>query len=439
MPDYAAAEALQRRGRFRVSLGLERISALLDELGHPERALRGALVAGTNGKGSVVALVAAALREAGLVTGTMPSPHLASYRERVAIGGEPLSERRFAAAVARVMPAVDRVAATLGDPTEFELLTAAAVAEFAEARVDGAVIEVGLGGRLDATNALDLGVAAVTNVQHDHERHLGRSLRSIAGEKAAIIKPGNLAVTGATGAGLAVIEAHCRATGVPLRRVNARGEYRATLRHTGWDGTVVDVARPSGELASLRIGLLGGHQAENAGVAIAILEALAERHGALGVDEAALRRGVAAARWPGRLERVEAANGGVPVVLDGAHNPAGAGVLCRALTELGVRRPAMVFGAIRGKRVTAMLRTLAAAGPTPVFTVVPEADAVPPATLAATWRRLTGGAARVCDDLEGALRLAGELAPPGLPVVVCGSLYLVGAARRILVADGGAR
>ncbi|MGH2456943.1 MAG: Mur ligase family protein, partial [Candidatus Limnocylindria bacterium] len=187
--DYAAAvDGLRARGRFGISLGLERITALLDELGHPERALRGALVAGTNGKGSVVALAGAVLAAAGLRVGTMPKPHLVDYRERIALDGQPVDEARFAAALGAVLPAADRVAARLGAPTEFEVLTAAAFTELARAGVDLALVEVGMGGRLDATNVLDPGVAVVTNVQLDHQQHLGRTLAAIGTEKAAIIK-----------------------------------------------------------------------------------------------------------------------------------------------------------------------------------------------------------------------------------------------------------
>src|SRR5918996_5146168 len=172
----AAVRELTSRGRFGISLGLERIDAILDELGHPERALHGALVGGTNGKGSVVAMARSVLGAAGLRVGTMPKPHLVSYRERIAIDGESVSADDFAAAVGRVLPVADEVARPIGPPTEFEALTAAAVTELARRRVDLAVIEVGMGGRLDATNVLDLGVAVVTNVQRDHERHLGRTL-----------------------------------------------------------------------------------------------------------------------------------------------------------------------------------------------------------------------------------------------------------------------
>src|SRR5689334_15735691 len=184
---------------------------MLDELGHPERTLRGAMVGGTNGKGSVVAMVRSVLQSAGLRVGTMPKPHLVSYRERIAIDGEPLSRERFAAAISDVLPAIDRVAAEVGPPTEFEALTAAAMLELSRSGIDLAVVEVGMGGRLDATNVLDPGVAAITNVQHDHERYLGRTLALIGAEKAGIVKRGDLAVTGASGRGLAPIVQRCAA------------------------------------------------------------------------------------------------------------------------------------------------------------------------------------------------------------------------------------
>ena len=275
----AAVAALTERGRFGVSLGLQRVSRLMDEVGHPEAGLRGALVGGTNGKGSVVAMTRSVLGAAGLRVGTMPKPHLVSYRERIAIDGEPLEPDEFAAAVDRVLPAIDRVAADIGPPTEFEALTAAAIAELARQRVDLAIVEVGMGGRLDATNVLDLGVATITNVQRDHERYLGSTLTAIGGEKAPIIKAGDLAVTGASGRGLGPILERCDALSVPLRRAGPRQPYRATLRSSGWDGIVVDAILPGRRLRDLHIGLLGRHQAQNAAVALAVLDALVERWG----------------------------------------------------------------------------------------------------------------------------------------------------------------
>jgi len=421
-----AVAALTERGRFGISLGLERVERLLAEVGHPQRGMRGALVGGTNGKGSVVAMVRAVLSATGLRVGTMPKPHLVSYRERIALDGEPISADAFAAAVGRILPAVDRVGADLGPPTEFEALTAAAIGELSRREVDVAVVEVGMGGRLDATNVLDLGVAAVTNVQLDHQRHLGSTLAAIGGEKAAIIKPGNLAVTGASGRGLRPIVERSAALGVPLRRAGPRQPYRATLRETTWDGIVVDARTPARALPGLAVGLLGAFQADNVSVALGVLEAMSERW-SLPLDEGAMRRGFAEARWPGRLELLDGGRLGVGrVLLDGAHNPAGAAALADALHRLGVRRPTIVFGAMRGKDVTGVLRALASLEPSFVFTAVRDPNAHEPAELLATWERL-GGRGRVEPDPARAVRTA-----DADPVVVAGSLYLVGAIRGMI-------
>jgi dihydrofolate synthase/folylpolyglutamate synthase len=434
-----AVAAIRARGRFGISLGLTRVDALLGELGNPQRGLRGALVAGTNGKGSVVALVRAVLNAAGLRVGTMPKPHLVSYRERIAIDGRPLDRERFAAAIGVVLPAIDEVTARLGAPTEFEVLTAAAFNELARSGVDLAIVEVGLGGRLDATNVLDAGVAAITNVQHDHERLLGTTLAAIGGEKAAIVKPGNLAVTGAEGRGLGPILERCARLPVPVRRAGPGLAYSATVRHAGWDGVVIDAVTPGGSLHDLRLGLLGGHQAANAAVALGVLDALVEdaaRRGVrLPVDAAAIRRGFGDARWPGRLELLPDTPVG-PVLLDGAHNPAGARALAAALGELGMRRFPLVFGAMHGKRVSAVLRALGPLDPRPVFTRVDEATAHQPAQLRRAWQRIGGGRAGVASTPEDALRAATALrAAPEQPIVVAGSLYLVGAVRGMLVGE----
>jgi dihydrofolate synthase/folylpolyglutamate synthase len=435
--DYDGAVAeLRNRGRFGISLGLARIEALLAELGEPQRRLRGALIAGTNGKGSVVALARSVLNAAGVKVGTMPKPHLVEYRERIAIDGRSIAPERFAAAVESILPALERVTARLGPPTEFEALTAAAFRELAQTGVDLVLVEVGLGGRLDATNVLDPGVAVITNVQHDHERLLGSTLAAIGAEKAAIIKPGNLAVTGATGRGLAPILARCASLGVPLRRSGPRQAYGIRLRQAGWDGLVVDVTTPSGTLRDVRVGLLGGHQAVNAGVAVALVDALADdaarRGGKLSIDEASIRHGLAAAQWPGRLELLDETRAG-RVLLDGAHNPAGARALAAALRELDMRRFPLVFGAMRGKRVTAVLRALAPLEPQPVFTRVADVGAFPPGELLRRWRQVTGDGGLTASTPEEAVHMAAALRlQPEQPVVVAGSLYLVGAVRGML-------
>jgi dihydrofolate synthase/folylpolyglutamate synthase len=438
--DYrAAVEQLTSRGRFGISLGLERVTAILDELGHPERQLRGALVGGTNGKGSVVALARSALGAGGLRVGTMPKPHLVSYRERIAVDGRPLGEAAFAAAIEAVLPAVDRVAARLGPPTEFEVLTAAAFRALARAKVDLALVEVGMGGRLDATNVLDPGVAAITNVQLDHERYLGPTLAAIGTEKAAIIKPGTLAVTGASGRGLRPILDRCARLAVPLRRAGPGLAYRATLRDVGWDGLRIDARTPDGWMRDLQVGLLGRHQLDNATVALALLDALredGERRGQplAGLEEAAVRAGFAAARWPGRMELLRGTRHG-DVLLDGAHNPAGARALASSLEDLGVRGFPLVFGAMRGKRVSAVMRSMAPLAPRPVFTAVADPGALPAAELLRRWRRLARSGQAVADP-ETALERAAEMRrSAGQPLVVAGSLYLVGAVRGMLLGE----
>src|SRR5574337_211695 len=208
--------ALQARGRYGIRLGLGRTQALLRALGSPELGLRGPLIGGTNGKGSTQAIVAASLSAAGYRVGQTPKPHLVSYRERIAIGGRPIAPVAFAALVAEVLDAAAAVERRLWPPTEFEVLTAAAFTWFERQAVDVAVVEVGLGGRLDATNAWDGGVAAITNVQFDHMAQLGPTLAAIGREKAAIIKRGDLAVTGAVGDGLAAVRRRARRLGVGL-------------------------------------------------------------------------------------------------------------------------------------------------------------------------------------------------------------------------------
>ncbi|HEX5240666.1 MAG TPA: cyanophycin synthetase [Candidatus Limnocylindrales bacterium] len=425
-----AVAALGDRGRFGIRLGLGRTKALLRELGHPEREIRGALVGGTNGKGSVLALAGAALRSAGLRAGETPKPHLVSYRERLQIAGEPISPESFRRLVALVLPAADRVARRLGEPTEFELLTAMLFRWFADEGVALAIVEVGLGGRLDATHAWDGGVAAITNVALDHMEQLGDTIPKIAREKAAIIERGDLAVTGASGDALAVIRRRARRTGVALREV-------AAARVLGMDRDGIEVELPG--LGRTRVGLRGRHQAANVAVADAVLDAL-EEAGIAGVPAAARRAGYAGARWPGRLELLEVE--GRDVLLDGAHNPAGAAALATALDDLRPHlRPqegplTLVIGAMADKDVAgiaaALARSEALRAARIIATRVDLPRALDPADLARIAERSSDRAGldwrvEVQPVLDDAL--SGSLDGRG-PIVVAGSLYLVGEARR---------
>jgi dihydrofolate synthase/folylpolyglutamate synthase len=450
--------ALQARGRFGIRLGLGRTRALLAALGHPEQGIRGALIGGTNGKGSVVALVGACLVAAGYRAGETPKPHLVSYRERIRIAGHPITAAEFTRLVRAGLPVADRVARRRGPPTEFELLTALAFRHFADVGVDLAIVEVGLGGRLDATHAWDGGVAAITNVDLDHTEHLGPTVEMIAREKAAIIMPGDLAITGAVGPALGPIRRRARRAGVNLVEVSPAPVLSAD-RH----GLLVELPG----LGAVRVGLLGRHQAANVAVADAVLDAL----GAAGIAHVgpdARRTGYAAARWPGRLELLDLPGAGprgadAEVLLDGAHNPAGARSLAAALDEL---RPelrgfagAVAGGAVAGEMVAsasasapvtlvigmmadkdvdgliaALGTSRALAGARIIATAVPGARALAPEALAARWHAAVPDAeVQVAPDPAAALDRA--VATAEGPVVVAGSLYLVGAARARLVDD----
>ena len=436
---HEALAALADRGRFGIRLGLGRTRALLAEIGDPQLAIRGALVAGTNGKGSVLALAGSALRAAGLRVGETPKPHLVSYRERIVVDGRPIAATDFARHVTAVLAAADRVARRHGDPTEFELLTAVVFRHFAEADLDVALVEVGLGGRLDATHAWDGGVAAVTNVALDHMDRLGPTIAAIAREKAAIIERGDMAVTGATGEALEIVRRRARRMGAPLTVVEP-----APL--VGWDrdSVTVDLAR----LGPTRVALRGRHQAANAAVADAILDAL-EARGIATAGTDARRRGYASASWPGRLELL-AAPGGGHVLLDGAHNPAGATALATALDDLapylvaddGSGPVALVTASMADKDVEGVIAALSAsrtiAGATVIATVLRDLPrALPAAELAAAWRRLVPGAGEVIDvedPIAATERAISAGRGRGL-TIVAGSLYLVGAVRAHLVDD----
>ena len=338
---------------------------------------------------------------------------------------------RSPASSGTVLPAADGVARRLGAPTEFELLTAAVFRHFADAAVDVALVEVGLGGRLDATHAWDGGVAAITNVDLDHTDRLGPTIAAIAREKAPIIEHGDLAVTGATGEALTIIRRRARRMGAPLVEV-------APAPLLDWDRDGIVVELPS--LGRTRVGLRGRHQAANVAVADALLDAL-EMAGIAAADPDARRIGYARATWPGRLELLIA--DGREVLLDGAHNPAGAVALATALDDL---RPFLADGPLTvvtatmaDKDVDGMVAALSTAssmaGARIVATAVDLPRAMPPGELAAHWAAARPAQPRplVAPDPLRALEVA--LAEGAGPVVVAGSLYLVGAIRAVLVDD----
>ena len=433
--------ALQARGRFGIRLGLGRTRAILRGLGDPQRSVRGALVAGTNGKGSVLALAGPALTAAGLRVGSTPKPHLVTYRERLQVDGLPIGVGAFADLLGRVLPVADRVAGRYGDPTEFEILTAALFLWFAEQHVDVAIVEVGLGGRLDATHAWDGGVAAITNVDLDHMDRLGATIPLIAREKAAIIERGDRAVTGATGDALAIIRRRAARVGAALAVVQP-----APLLGLHRDGIRVELPA----LGPTDVGLRGRHQAANVAVADAILDAL-EAAGIATVPPEARRAGYRDARWPGRLELIDLPDGN-QVLLDGAHNPAGAATLSRAIDDLrpflrgatatDTARLTVVTAMMADKDVAGTVSALssasALAGAHVIATQVAGPRSLPAQELAAIWAR-DDPRLRVTAEPDVDRAIDQALAEARGPIVVGGSLYLVGHVRARLVDDAALR
>ncbi|HEX6538864.1 MAG TPA: Mur ligase family protein [Candidatus Dormibacteraeota bacterium] len=394
--------------------GLERTQALLRQLGDPDAGLRGVLVAGTNGKGSVCATVESVARAAGMRTVLLTKPHLWSYTERFILDGKRVSEDGFAALMDEVLAAAEALPADLG-PTAFEMLTAAGILFAARAAPDVVVCEVGVGGRLDSTNVLDLGVAAVTNVDLEHRDLLGDTVEEIAREKAAIIKSGDLALTAALPPGLEEIRARAAEVGAPLAVVGL--DIPAGGTSLGWDGVRVRTMF-NGEPVAVNARLLGAHQVINVATAVIACDALRE----LGcpIDSSAVVTGCAEARWPGRLQWVDGEPGWL---VDGAHNAAAMKALVDATQELlAGRRVVLLFGVMRDKERVPMLSELRRLRPAATVVTAPDAErALSPDELGA---ELPG--ATVAPDVDRAMDAAARLAGREGAVVACGSLYLAG-------------
>jgi len=411
---------LSSRVRFGIKFGLETMRALCAEMGNPERAFTTLLVTGTNGKGSVVAYVDAALRASRLAVGRYTSPHLVRVNERIAVGGRDIGAAAFEAAVGRVRDAAARLvrARTIpAHPTYFEVLTAAAFEHFRRSRVEAAVLEVGMGGRLDATNVAEPVASAIVSVEKDHEAYLGSTIAAIAREKAGVLRRGRATVLGPLSPeARAAVEAEAAAVGARLVDAGDAGRWRESP-----DGLEVETAR----FRYHGVGTLpGAHQRDNALVALHLLEEAAAA--GLAVDLEGAAAAFAHTRWPGRLEPVP---GSPPLLLDGAHNPAAARALAAHLA--GGPPFVLLFGVMSDKDVEAMTRLLFPPAHAVVLTRAPTDRAATPEEIA---RRAAGAAREVRIEARPrpALALARRLAPAGGRVVVAGSLYLVGEVKRIL-------
>ena len=398
-----------------MKFGLANMATICEALDHPERAFPSVLVAGTNGKGSVTAMIDTALRAGGHRSARYTSPHLERLTERFVIDGEEVSVDRLEASAVRVRAAVERLVASgalEALPTFFECTTAVAFDLFREAGVDVAVIEVGLGGRLDATNVVTPIAEAIVSIDFDHQAQLGNTLASIAAEKAGIIKPGVPVVCGAMPR---------EAMAVIARVADERG---ATLVRAGDDEGLAE------RIAALPLALPGAHQRANAAVALRLLETLDAdtRHG-IRVNERARVAGLTTVAWPGRLETVTYR--GRPILLDAAHNPAGARALASYLAMSNPDGVTLVFGAMHDKAVAEMLAALAPVARRVVCTTAPTARALSAAELVAI-AATAGLAATAVPDPGTAID---EACTTPEPVVVAGSIFLIGAVRGWLPRD----
>jgi len=417
-PDFI----LSRLESLGIKLGLERSRALLAAMGNPQRRFPSVLVAGTNGKGSTSALLAAMAQAAGYRVGLYTSPHLETVEERLRIGGRTIEPGRFGDLLADLIALAERE--TGSPPTYFEAVTLAAFRWFADEAVNLAVVEVGLGGRLDATNLCDPVLSLITPIGFDHREYLGDTLAAIAREKAGILRSGRPALAWIEDAepAEAVREAAAQ-IGTDLRFAVNEVRFEG-IEAAGWEGQRVQLATPVHRY-DLKIALLGAHQAKNLGLAVRAAEVLA----GLGfgkLDPAAIAQGAAACRWPGRLEPI-ALPGGRHVLLDAAHNAAGAAVLAEFLDRLN--RPVdLLFGVLADKDYGDMLALLAPRARGIVLTTPANPRAKDPAELAA----LLGDREGVLVESDPAQALERALALGGEILVVCGSIYLVGDMRRKL-------
>jgi dihydrofolate synthase / folylpolyglutamate synthase len=415
MTGRPAVDFLFSLERFGMKFGLANIAALCEALGNPHASFPSIIVAGTNGKGSVTAMVDTALGAAGHRSARYTSPHLTRLEERFVIGGKEVAPEALDAAAARVQRAAETLVAKgrlTSLPTFFECTTAVAFDLFREASVDIAVLEVGLGGRLDATNIVSPIAAAIVSIDFDHEAQLGHTLASIAAEKAGVIKSGIPVVCGPVPAeALAVIAAAC-------------AEQGATLVRTDTDAAL------TARVASMPVSLPGEHQKANAAVALRLLDVI-DRDPALGlrVDAEAMRAGITTAAWPGRLETFRF--GGCRLLLDAAHNPAGARALASYLQGAAPEGVTLIFGAMRDKAVREMLTALAPAAAAIVCATAPSPRAMAAEELAGLARDLGLAAEAVADPIDAVTSACRN----GRLVVVAGSIFLIGPVREWLARD----
>ncbi len=415
-----------------IKLGLKNTETLLGALGDPQRLYPAVQIAGTNGKGSTAVFLDSICRAAGIRTGLFTSPHLISITERIKVNGEPILETQFARLTGVVRDVAEQLVArgelpTL--PTFFEQVTAIALLAFARARVELAILETGLGGRLDSTTAVRADTVAITRIGMDHQEYLGDTIEKIAAEKAAIIREGAAALIGPQdNQAMTAILRRCEEVRVSPQLV--ANDERVLVSTATIDGRCrATFKTPNDIYQDVLISLRGRHQVENAAIAISMAEALRER--GFAISRPSIVRGLAEATHPGRLELLP----GAPAILfDGAHNPASAQALSDYLDEFVPEPVTMIFGAMRDKPLDEMAAILFPKADHLILTEIDNPRAAPVEDLkkaTAENRELIHAASSV----EEALRIAREITPQAGIILITGSLYLIGEAQRVLRAQ----
>ena len=423
--------ALFARQPNRMVPDLDRITTLAELLGRPDRTYPSVQITGTNGKTTTALMVTSLLAALGLNPGTYTSPHLQDVRERLRIAGEPIARDAFVETLAYLGPFLQEVDERSPEPvTFFEVLTAMAFVHYADAPVYVGVFEVGMGGRWDATNLVDGQVAVLTGVGMDHPE-LGSTVEAVAREKSGIIKPGAAVVSAEQPASVAAVIA-AAAEEAGGRFVMAGRDFGVVERRLAVGGQDLRLRGVTGEVGDVYLPLHGVHQAFNAACALAAVEGFLGFAG--GLDPDVIREGFAAVRSPGRLEVVRRRDA-APVILDGAHNPAGAKTLAQALRdEFAHRHRVFVLGVLGDKDVEAIVAELLPVADHVVVTEPPSSRAAGSDRLAKAVRA-AGRVVEVADDIGDALERATGVAGEEDAVVVTGSLYTVGAARTALALD----